>query len=155
MAVFLVRHAIALGRSEWNGDDALRPLTKRGERQALGLVDILGADDVRRIHASPAVRCVETVRPLGTKLGLEIEPDGTLFEGSGTRKAIELAEAMAERKGDSVLCSHGDVIPEVLRRLIRDGMHAPHDLHCAKGSTWRLDWDGKRFSAAHYLPPTE
>src|SRR5207244_302489 len=69
MAVFLVRHAIALGRSDWDGDDIDRPLTKRGERQAVGLVDLLKDHDIRRACSSPAVRCVHTVVPLATKLG--------------------------------------------------------------------------------------
>lgn len=149
MAVYLVRHAIALGRSEWSGDDAERPLTKRGERQAEALVGLLAGVDVRRIRSSPAVRCVHTVVPVARRLGLDVEADDTLFEGSPTRKVVHLLEQAAAAKGDSVLCSHGDVIPEVLRRLVPGS-----DLHCAKGSTWRLEWDGEHVDAV-YLPPTE
>ena len=34
MIVLLVRHARAGDRSEWEGDDRLRPLDKKGRRQA-------------------------------------------------------------------------------------------------------------------------
>jgi 8-oxo-dGTP diphosphatase len=147
MAVYLVRHAIALGRSDWSGDDAKRPLTKRGERQAEGLVDLLAGADVRRLRSSPAVRCVDTVVPLARRLGLEVDHDDALYEGTPTPTVLALLEAVAAEKGDTVLCSHGDVIPEVLRRV------APSiDLRCAKGSTWRLDWAAGRCAAA-YLPP--
>ncbi len=151
--MFLVRHAIALGRSAWDGDDALRPLTKRGERQALGLIDVLAAEPIRRVLTSRAVRCRDTVLPLAMKLGLEVRDDEALFEGE-TRSAVELALEVAGKKGDTVLCSHGDVIPEVLRRLERHGLERNGDLQCAKGSTWRLDWDGERFTHARYEPPT-
>ena len=34
MSLFLVRHAKAGNRSEWQGDDHIRPLTPKGWRQA-------------------------------------------------------------------------------------------------------------------------
>lgn len=63
MNLFLVRHAIAVAREEFDGsDDALRPLTKRGrERMRLavkGLRRILPGIDI--LATSPLVRARET-----------------------------------------------------------------------------------------------
>src|SRR5688572_19762287 len=82
MTVYLVRHAVAVGRSDWKGDDSLRPLTKRGERQASGLVELLAGADVQRVLSSPAVRCRETVEPLASKIGLSVQPTEVLAEGA-------------------------------------------------------------------------
>ena len=154
MAVYLIRHAVAQSRSDWgNQDDDLRPLTKRGERQAEGLVDILARADVRRALSSPTVRCLETVAPLARKLGLDVKSTEDLYEGNGGRAAYELARDALHRKGDTVLCTHGDIVPEVLRRVARDGADMPNELRWAKGSVWLLEADGEGFTKARYTPP--
>ena len=64
MCVILLRHASAGDRAEWQGDDVVRPLDKRGHKQALALREALLARGVRRSVSSPYVRCVQTVEPL-------------------------------------------------------------------------------------------
>ena len=155
MTVYLVRHAVAVGRSDWSGPDRHRPLTKRGERQALGLVDLLAHAEIHRVATSPALRCRETVTPLASKFGLEVGDDEALAEGGKVKDAVELAQHLATKKGDTVLCTHGDLVPEIVRRLSRDGMSWDGDLQFAKGSTWALSWDGDRFTNGQYLPPSE
>jgi phosphohistidine phosphatase SixA len=156
MAVYLVRHAVAQSRAEWGDEpDELRPLTKRGERQAAGLVDVLRKSDVRRILSSPAVRCIDTVAPLAKELGLEVKVADELAEGAGARSAYDLVLDVGTRKGDSVLCTHGDVVPEVLRRVARDSAGLPDELRWAKGSTWALETDGDKITEGRYLPPRE
>jgi 8-oxo-(d)GTP phosphatase len=78
MTVYLVRHAKAGDREAWEGDDDLRPLSKPGRRQAAGLVDLLRPAGIRRLVSSPAVRCVQTLEPLGEALGLAVELDDAL-----------------------------------------------------------------------------
>lgn len=155
MAVHLVRHAVAVGRSGWDGDDFARPLTPRGRRQAEALIRFFRDNDVRRIRTSPAVRCHDTVGPLGAALGLEVVDDLRLAEGGGVVEAVAMVHKLAAKKGDTVLCSHGDVIPEVLRSLARDGVPMESDLLIAKGSTWELDTSGGTITAARYHPPGE
>jgi 8-oxo-dGTP diphosphatase len=153
MTVYLVRHAVAVGRSEWDGPDHLRPLTKRGERQSAGLVELLASAEVRRVLSSPAVRCRSTVAPLAADRHVEVEDAEELAEGSKPKDATELARDLATKKGDTVLCAHGDLIPEILRALSREGMTWDGELRFAKGSTWVLDHDGERFVSGRYLPP--
>lgn len=157
MTVFLVRHAVAVGRSAWKGPDHLRPLTKRGLRQADGLVDILtGADvDVRRVASSPALRCRDTVLPVASKLGLDVDDAPELAEGSKPKDALALLHRLARDAGDAVACAHGDLIPELVRKLGRDGMSWDGDLRFAKGSTWVLETDGTRFTEGRYVPPCD
>ena len=157
MNVYLVRHAVAVGRSQWHADDALRPLTKRGQRQSAGLLDLLtaGDADVGRVLSSPALRCRDTVAPLASKLGLRVEEAEALAEGSKPKEALHLVRDAAESGRDTVLCAHGDLVPEVVRRLGREGMSWDGELRFAKGSTWVLTFDGERCVEGRYVPPCE
>jgi phosphohistidine phosphatase SixA len=155
MALYLVRHAQALSRSGWDGPDEQRPLSSRGERQADGLIDLIAHADVRRVLSSPALRCIGTVQPVAVKLGLDVKPAEELAEGAGGKVAVALLREQLLKKGDTVLCSHGDIIPEVLRILARDGVKLHDEFRWAKGSTWVLEGSGDRLSAARYLPPPD
>jgi phosphohistidine phosphatase SixA len=113
MSVVLLRHASAGDRDAWQGDDRLRPLDKRGRKQAEKLRDRLLALGVKRVVSSPYVRCVQTVEPLG----LEIELDDRLAEGAAREETLAL---LAEADG-AVACTHGDVIENVLGRGLEKG----------------------------------
>ena len=148
MPLLLVRHAVALRRRDWSKPDRDRPLTPKGYAQAQALVDVLSPFAVERILSSPYVRCVETVEPLAAKLGLPVETVDALAEGAGDA-AARLAPGLT---GSVVLCSHGDVVPELFDALAPDAVLDEPGFPCGKGSTWVLDDDRRR---ARYLPPPE
>ncbi len=149
VTVYLVRHADALPRQEWAHDDRLRPLTEKGFRQARALVDLLGDEGITRMLTSPAVRCRQTLDPLAAHLGLVIEDAPALLEGSPVRGAHDLLDELAGV--DVALCSHGDLIPDLVNRLMAEGMQA-HGRDAKKGSTWVLTHNGRRFVRGRYLP---
>jgi 8-oxo-dGTP diphosphatase len=153
VTVFLVRHGQALSRHEWGQPDDIRPLSKRGDRQARELVTLLADAPIARVLSSPATRCRLTVEPLAEDRGLDVELADELLEGAAIDRSLRLLRKVTAEPGDVVLCSHGDVIPEVLRHLGADGLKLRSELKWAKGSTWKLTWDGRRFTDAHYLPP--
>jgi 8-oxo-dGTP diphosphatase len=155
MTVYLVRHADAKSRANWPQSDETRPLTRKGLHQAEGLSDLLRDRPIRRILSSPAVRCVQTVAPLANKLGLEVDETDTLLEGADAAKTYDVLRRSAREKGDVVLCTHGDLVPELLRLGGRDGMSLDDSPRWAKGSTWAIDSDGHQFTRARYLPPPE
>ena len=155
MTVFLVRHTDAKSRANWPHPDETRPLTRKGVRQADGLVDLLLKGKVRRILSSPAVRCVDTVAPLASKLALPVETTDALLEGVNTSKAHDLVRRSARQKGDTVLCTHGDLVPELLRLAARDGVSIEGTPRWPKGSAWALEVEGLHLTKARYLPPAE
>jgi broad specificity phosphatase PhoE len=150
--LLIVRHAKARSRSRWEGDDRLRPLTKSGRAQAAGLASVLAPFGPRRVLSSPFVRCIETVEPLASALGLVPEEDEALAEGS-IDAAVERVRSLA---GEPVaLCTHGDVVPAVLDAL-RDALVIPGVPRWEKGSTWVLEANEKgEFLSASYIPPPE
>ena len=152
MPVYLVRHAHAGNRSGWDGDDAARPLSPKGRQQADGLLDWLDGRTIDRVVSSPAARCRETVAPLADAHGLDIVDDPRLAEGGNARSCID---ALVTSGGDVVLCSHGDLIPKVIRQLRADGMHTKDPNLSQKGSTWVLEVEDGRVVAGRYHPPAK
>lgn len=152
MAVFLVRHAAAGDRSKWDGPDERRPLSEKGHRQAERVADLLASNGIRRTLSSPYRRCVQTVRPLAARLGLEVETDDALAEDAFEDDVVGLVRKLAAE--NPVLCTHGDVIATLLDALARqDGLRLPDDCPCAKGSMWVLEGDAdSSFTSAIYLP---
>ena len=51
------------------------------------------------------------------------------------------------------MCTHGEVIGQVLTRLVADGLAVDQPLQWAKGSTWLLDGANGRLTHARYLQP--
>jgi hypothetical protein len=64
-----------------------------------------------------------------------------------------LALLQDPRLQDTVVCTHGEVIGQVLTRLVTDGLAVDQPLQWPKGSTWLLDGANGRLTHARYLPP--
>lgn len=113
---------------------------------------LLAQHDIGWVMSSPALRCVETVSPLATACEIDIEESHDLYEGSDVERSWALLEIAAKRDDDVVLCSHGDVIPELVRRAQHRGMNVPGKAGCSKGSIWSLDWVDDHFVHGEYTP---
>lgn len=154
--LLLVRHASAGHRSEWSGDDRLRPLDETGLRQADELVRMLSPFDVREIVAADFVRCVQTLTPLAKSLGLRVREKPLLseteFPGSEA-EVVELIRGLGNNGESVAVCSQRRVVPPLIDQLAaEDGVDVPH-IRSKKGSAWALSFDGRRLCGAEYLPP--
>jgi 8-oxo-dGTP diphosphatase len=151
--LFLVRHAIAADRTKWTGVDALRPLTKKGRRQAQAIAEYLRDRGIERIYSSPYTRCVQTVEPLAEAIGAKVIEHDALAEGPDVDAAYQLCDDVVGF--NAVLCSHGDVIPAVINRMMWAGLVLESRFYCSKGSIWEVDVEGGRFAHARYVPPPD
>ena len=149
---YVVRHAKAGDRSEWTGDDRLRPLTKSGRQQAEALAGMLGREPIDKILSSGYLRCVQTVEPLADRLQLSVEPDPELEEGAGGESVLRLIARFRGRH--LVLCTHGDVMVELLEGLIAQGLVQRARAHMEKGASWALEEKAGKVTGATYLPPS-
>jgi 8-oxo-(d)GTP phosphatase len=148
---YLVRHAKAGDRAKWTEDDLLRPLSKAGLRQAEALVDAFSSGVIERILSSPAIRCIETVKPLADRRGLSIEPRDELLEGAPLAGLLGMLDEVESHA--SVLCGHGDLIPAAIEHLERRGVAIGAERGWKKGSTWVLGREAGLIVRATYLPP--
>jgi 8-oxo-dGTP diphosphatase len=128
VVILLVRHARAGQRGSAGADDSRRPLDETGRQQAVALAEMLSDRPLTRIVTSPYRRCIQTVEPLAESAGLAIEQRPELAEGSPLSDVLALI-AGHDHEGDMVLCTHGDVIEEMV------GRGRPAE----KGSVWVLD----------------
>jgi broad specificity phosphatase PhoE len=150
VTIHLVRHAKAGSRKAWSGDDALRPLSKAGRTQARAVAKSLADAGITRIVSSPFVRCRETIEPLAQRLGIEVTLSDALAEGASLTDALRLVEKLSDE--NVVLCSHGDVIGELLRHYASAGVELDDD-RLEKASVWVLDAPDGVVRSAHYMPP--
>jgi 8-oxo-(d)GTP phosphatase len=153
--VLLVRHASAGERSQWKGDDRLRPLDALGWAQAEELVRLLSHFEVEKIRSADFVRCTDTVRPLSEAIGVPIDEDPLWSEigyPGHQKEALASLRRWGASAGTTVVCSQGDVIPDLLERVA-----SADDLDLPKGGTkkasvWALMFDGSSVFSAEYFP---
>lgn len=152
MTLYLVRHAKAGSRRDWDGDDALRPLSRKGWAQAEALADRLTDSSPTTLRSSPYVRCRQTLEPLAARLGIEVVDDDALREGASFDETLRLLKSLPD---GAVCCSHGDVIPETIAALHRQGLRVDREPVWSKGSVWLLERDGDDFTTADLWPPPD
>jgi 8-oxo-dGTP diphosphatase len=155
--VLLVRHATAGSRSGWAGPDTERPLDAGGRHQSDALIWLLTRWDVREVFSAPPLRCVQTVEPLASAVGLAVQLTPLFSEDDyygREREALEFVRRLGTAGRAVVLCSQGGVIPDFLRRLaMDDGSNLPDPLPARKGSVWSLTFDADHLYDAEYFPP--
>ncbi|HET9050730.1 MAG TPA: NUDIX hydrolase, partial [Candidatus Dormibacteraeota bacterium] len=95
------------------------------------------------------LRCVQTVEPLAAELGVDVEQDAALAEGTPVDRALELIAASP----GAVMCSHGDVIGDLVCWLDDRGLVGTRDIDWKKASTWVLRLAGGEITHAVYEPP--
>ena len=150
MSAFLIRHAKAGKRREWDRDDHLRPLSADGRRQAEAIAAHLADEKVTGLWSSPFLRCVETLEPLARQTGLQVVGDDRLSEGS---PLVDSLDALRDAGDGGVLCSHGDVIPDVVEALIRCGADVSGPPNWRKASIWVLELAGDEVLTLRAEPP--
>ena len=146
--LLLMRHAKAGKRSDYSGDDRLRPLDKMGRRQARDSVAVLSAFDPQRVLAADRVRCEQTVRPLAEKLGLPVQSAPALSDeawGDDAAAGMAAVQQVLAQPGTSLICSQGGAIPALLGQL-----GVPGSPLCRKGSVWALSMAERGVIAADY-----
>jgi len=152
--VMIVRHGTAGTKARYKGDDAKRPLDKRGRAQAESLVGQLLAFGATSVHAAPRVRCFQTVEPIAEELGVTITDEPTLTEEAyaddrraGRHRMLDIAKC----DGTPVICTQGKVIPDLIAWWCdRDGVR-PDKSRNRKGSTWVLSFAGAKLVAADHI----
>ena len=162
--VVMVRHASAGSRSEWVGDDRIRPLDSEGRRQATALVALLRPWAIEEIVSADFVRCTQTVEPLSESIGVPIKQDPIFSElgyPGNEATGVEALRSLATHGAAVCVCSQGDVIPDLLSRVAeQDGLtnpspsgKGPETFEAKKGGVWVLCWSGDRLCGAESLGP--
>jgi len=153
--LLVIRHAHAGSRAEWDGNDDLRPLSQRGIDQARNIARRFADVPLARIVSSPAVRCRQTVAPLADARGVDVTVDARLAEFVDSVRIDPVLDVIDSLPDDAAICSHGDVIPELIAALERRGMVIASEPCWRKGSVWVLDRMNGAWSRAIAVAPPD
>ncbi len=148
--LILVRHASAGHKADWPGDDGSRPLDVQGAADARALARLLACfAPTARVISSPALRCIETVRPFAVAFGGTVEAEARLAppgRSSVFSSRTDLANALRRLLSDLVadrrpalLCVHRENLPDALAAVCSAlGAPAamPADPSLPKGGFW-------------------
>ena len=138
VALHLLRHADAGDPGAWEGDDAARPLSEKGVRQAerLGRHLQQARFEPDLILSSPKIRAVQTAEIVAKALDREVLIDERLGEPFG----LDAVAAMLDDHGGPrrpVLVGHDPDFSEVLGELI-----GTPSIAMKKGALARVDLAG-------------
>ena len=131
--LIILRHAQAEKRRDYarrfeaKPNDAQRPLTRMGERQAEDVSPVLAAYGISRVNTSPSVRCHDTVAPYAMSTGTDMIAEPLLSEEGFAESRKAAMRRMSELLLDPaprVVCTHRPVLPAFFEQLRRDaGLH--------------------------------
>lgn len=154
--IVLLRHAKAVKRSDWDGDDDDdRPLDSRGEIQAHQLSSILEAFGLLEIHASDANRCQQTASVLADNWGSSLITESALSEYAYKRdpaSALTRIRELLQLERPLVICSHRPVLPHLAHALLADTLLDTPTSGLEPAGAWVIHARGGVVIAIDYLP---
>lgn len=152
--VLYIRHGRAHQRRNWGGDDALRPLDKKGRRQAEMLVPMLLPYKPVAVYSAEPERCQSTASPLADELGLEIVVDRLFGDEAWLENQVACQrrfQELVDAGGTSVVVSQGEAIPGMIAWLSANGRLPLDEIEAKKASVWVLSFNGGQLTGADYL----
>lgn len=150
----MVRHAEAGDRERFLGDDSLRPLSKRGRKQAKLLSKRLYGSTLDLV-SSPYLRCVETLAPTSYLLRRAMTLATWLVEGESPTKALQQLIELTGEIGGLVACTHGDILEGMIAAAIQTGAVPTGDPIVEKAATAELTIISGNVVAISFVAPPE
>jgi phosphohistidine phosphatase len=154
LELYLLRHADAGDPATWTGDDAERPLSSKGRRQAKRLGRLLKDLDARpdAVLTSPKRRASETARLVARSIGAQPSIDERLSVDFGGRELAAIVAGLEPKIRGVMLVGHDPDFSAVLSWL------AGCDLEMRKGALARIDLPDREVGAGRgslrwLLPP--
>ncbi|HXR70106.1 NUDIX hydrolase [Actinocrinis sp.] len=137
--IVLLRHGTAEKRAPKYSDDLIRPLAAVGHWQSETLATLLPCYGPLRIVSSPAVRCLDTVRPFARKQQtiIDIEPAlGEAAHAAEPEAAASWLRALIAQNSPTVVCSHRQVLDDMLASLLDEAARERAVARSMNGRAW-------------------
>ncbi|MBJ7507409.1 MAG: histidine phosphatase family protein [Candidatus Nanopelagicus sp.] len=144
--LILLRHAKAITRDEWQGDDDDRPLDPLGENQSKRLLPMYQVYNLSQIHTSDALRCYNTVQPIAKGLNLKLEVTAKLSESTYRKdkdKAFDYAKELLKSEINAMICSHNPILPKMLNKLTKKSDVDADEEKLSPADGWVIHRNGK------------
>lgn len=111
--VTLLRHASAMARARWTGDDQRRPLSPAGHEQARLIARLYPCFGEQRLLSSPALRCLQTIEELAHD-DASVTREPTLTEeayAQAPQRAVTLMREVLRAGRGTLVCTHRPLLP--------------------------------------------
>lgn len=119
--IILLRHAKAIKRHDFIGDDTDRPLSETGTKQAEKIVDLYQYFGLKEIHTSDALRCLKTVEKLAQKLVLTPIVATELSEyvfHKKKEKSIDYVLHQFSQNKPVLICGHNPLLSKYFKKMV-------------------------------------
>lgn len=156
--IILLRHAKAVKRNEWDGDDTDRPLNFDGQRIASKLVRHLEMFGISEVHSSDAFRCISSINELTNTWQVPRVITDQLSEyyfQKDDRLASSYVKRLAKFGGNYLICSHNPVLSVILNDLVKYPEFFSVDQVPAPADSWIVHHRGGKVFAVDYLKSPE
>jgi phosphohistidine phosphatase SixA/8-oxo-dGTP pyrophosphatase MutT (NUDIX family) len=140
-ALVLLRHAKAVKREDWDGDDGDRPLAHLGQLQAKRMLTNYLPYAIDHVHSSDAMRCIETIEPMTHSLSMHPIFSSDLSEyrfSKDKEAALDYAQDLMDSGKRTIICSHNPILPKLLKKLIGKKNFKQLDQELKPAEAWVL-----------------
>ena len=153
--LILLRHAKAIERQEWAGEDTDRPLSSLGERQAKRMLTNFLPFAVEEIHSSSAVRCYESITPLARGLNVDFFFTDSLTEEvfhKNNERPFKYVQRLLVNDFTTLVCSHNPILPSIVSAFVdKFGVEVPIT-KLEPGDAWIAHHVEREVVAIDFLP---
>jgi 8-oxo-dGTP pyrophosphatase MutT (NUDIX family)/phosphohistidine phosphatase SixA len=153
--LILLRHAKAIERTEWAGEDTDRPLSSVGERQSKRLLSVFQPFGVEEIHSSSAVRCYETITPIARSLNIDFFFTDSLSEDvhhKDKNRPVKYIERLLVNNYPILICSHNPVLPNVVSGFVEKFGVEINQTRLEPGDSWIVHHIDREVVAIDFVP---
>jgi len=153
--LILLRHAKAIERQEWAGEDTDRPLSSLGERQAKRMLTNFLPFAVEEIHSSSAVRCYESITPLARGLNVDFFFTDSLTEEvfhKNNERPFKYVQRLLVNDFTTLVCSHNPILPSIVSAFVdKFGVEVP-STKLEPGDAWVAHHVEREVVAIDFVP---
>lgn len=153
--LILLRHAKAIERTDWAGEDTDRPLSSDGERQAKRLLTVMRPFGIQEMHSSSAVRCYETITPMARSLNVDFFFTDSLSEDvyrKDKERSVRYANRLLVNDYPVLMCSHNPVLPEIISSFVDKFGVSVEQIKLEPGDAWVVHHIDKEVVQIDFLP---
>jgi 8-oxo-(d)GTP phosphatase len=140
--LIVVRHASAGSRKQWPAGDLERPLDAAGAADAQALAALLAcfAPGPTRVLSSPALRCVDSVRPYSALAAAGVEVSDALSQTTRPDVRVTMIRDLVASGKPVVVCAHRENVASIVTEACEAlDAPAPADMTLPKAGFWVLN----------------
>jgi 8-oxo-dGTP diphosphatase len=154
-STIFLRHAKAVKRSEWFGEDSDRPLSSVGQLQVSKLSGTLVAYGIMQVHSSDAIRCCDTIQSFAKQMGIDSVISSQLSEDvykKDDNVAINYVVGALKRSGNQLICGHNPILKDMLLAFDNGKKFAKYVEKLSPADFWVIHHVGSRIVVVDYVP---